>query len=292
MTMPGGLPTPRPDQGYSPTGAPMAPGSSSIVRARQVIVFGPDGSVVGIFVYAVGTTPGPGNPPVDSITRSSTDPFGNPVQPDLVAYGGGGGYAQLTDGLLNFQPGGSLQFAPGTVRTLNTPGFLDLFSGQETSGDVGSEITLQSQTAADVTGGQIIFAAGQFVFNGETQFGGMVNIPAGDGPFIAGETFHDISNGTGFIARVKLLPWNAVWLDVQASWSGTGTTNLASLPSSSYYPTSTRQFPLASTGASAQNARVFVPTSGALQVVVSGNSVAGSGGISMMYPTVDVTHGM
>jgi hypothetical protein len=55
------------------------PGVSAVQLANVVLVFGPTGSAVGVFVYAAGTTPGLGNPPVISITEASADPFGNTV---------------------------------------------------------------------------------------------------------------------------------------------------------------------------------------------------------------------
>jgi hypothetical protein len=54
-----------------------------VVIANVVIVSGPAGQVTGIFVYAAGTVPGPGNPPIAWITNASTDPFGNAVSPQL-----------------------------------------------------------------------------------------------------------------------------------------------------------------------------------------------------------------
>lgn len=111
-----------------------------------------------------------------------------------------------------------------------------------------------------------------------------IHIPAGGGPFINAETFHDISGGT-ITARVKKVPWNGVWADVEGTWAGTGTTNLGSLPDSSYYPPSARHVPVSSNAATAQNVGLFIPTSGALQVVVHGANVAGAGGCSTVYPT-------
>jgi hypothetical protein len=167
MVMPAGLPDPRPDQQYQASGAAMAPGSQTpVVRARQVIISGTGGTVTGLFVYA--GTPGPGNPPVDSITRSATDPFGNAVKPDFTAYGVGGAYAQLTDGALNFQ-GTSGQATPAQIFTLDTAGFLDFLSGQVTGGDVQAELTLQSRQASGVSKSQVLINA--------DQIGGLFNIP-------------------------------------------------------------------------------------------------------------------
>lgn len=90
MTVPGmgGIPPMPP--GYVPPGLPdTAAGSTNIFRGRLVLVFGPAGTVSGIFVYQQGTTPGPGNTPIVSITNSTTDPFGNPVQPTIQITGTG-----------------------------------------------------------------------------------------------------------------------------------------------------------------------------------------------------------
>jgi hypothetical protein len=72
----------------------------AVVIANTVIVFGPGTS--GVFVYS--GTPGPGNPPIASMTNSSTDPFGNAVLPGVQATGGTfsaqliGGQLRLFDG--------------------------------------------------------------------------------------------------------------------------------------------------------------------------------------------------
>lgn len=283
MSIPGGLPPPRPDQMFSDPGAPMAPGAQTpTVRARTVLVYGPTGSLVGVFVYATGTVPGPGNGPVDSITRAPTDLFGNAVQQDFVAYGPGGSYAQLTNGALNFV-GSAGQFLAAQIRTELAAGLLDFLSGLVNSSDVNAEFTLQSQAAAGITNGQAILNAGQFSVNAQTLFSGQVNVPAGDGPFILNESFHDVSGGAGIgTVRAKLLPWNATWLDVEVSSGATGTFNLGSFPSAGYYPTQARHLPLGLTAGS--DGRIFIPTSGNLQIIVGGSG-AWSGGWSGAFPT-------
>lgn len=90
MTTPGMGGTPPAPPGYLPPGLPdVSAGSVNIFRGRLVIVFGPTGTVSGIFVYQQGTTPGPGNTPIVSITNSTTDPYGNPVQPTIQITGTG-----------------------------------------------------------------------------------------------------------------------------------------------------------------------------------------------------------
>lgn len=90
MTVPGLGGTPPMPPGYQPPGLPdTAAGSVNIFRGRLVIVFGPANTVSGIFVYQQGTTPGPGNTPIVSITNSTVDPFGNAVQPTIQITGTG-----------------------------------------------------------------------------------------------------------------------------------------------------------------------------------------------------------
>lgn len=166
MSMPAGLPPPRPDQGFAPAGTPMAPGSPNVVRARQVIVFGPAGTIVGFFMYAAGTTPGPGNPPVVSITRASTDPFGNAVDPDFVAYGSAGSFVEMTQGEIIFQ-GTSGQAGPATITAGNAAGFLDLQSGQVTGGDTPAELSLLSSQASGTGASQLLVNAFETIFEGD-----------------------------------------------------------------------------------------------------------------------------
>ena len=85
--MAGALGTPSPSRFPYP-GRPdqrgVAPASGGqVVRARLVIVYGPTGAIVGVFVYQPGTTPAHGNPPVAWMTAATSDPYGNPVQPQI-----------------------------------------------------------------------------------------------------------------------------------------------------------------------------------------------------------------
>ena len=79
--VPGGNPPMRPDQRIQTEHhtRSLPPGAQQgVIRANLIIVSGP---VAGVFVY--NGTPGPGNPPIVSITSGSSDPFGNPVVPGL-----------------------------------------------------------------------------------------------------------------------------------------------------------------------------------------------------------------
>jgi hypothetical protein len=79
----GGLPDRRPDQTRNPPLSGTQPGSSSVVRARVVVISGAAG---GLFVYS--GTPGLGNPPILAITTASTDPYGNVVTPVAITDSG------------------------------------------------------------------------------------------------------------------------------------------------------------------------------------------------------------
>lgn len=159
MTMPGGLPSPRPDQGFAPAGSPMAPGSSNVVRARQVIVFG---AGEGVFVY--NGTPDAGNPPILAMSDSTADPFGNAIPVGTVSIDGSS-YAQLINAGLFFIATATQALA-ASVATGGLPGLLDLQSGLETGTDTAAEIILQSAQASGGGTEQIILNAFEVIFNG------------------------------------------------------------------------------------------------------------------------------
>lgn len=194
MSIPAGLPEPRPDQGFAPPGSPMAPGSQTgIIRAREVIVSGPNGSVVGVFVYAAGTTPGAGNQPIASMTNQTSDPFGNPT------VNGVDGYVSISGVLYALQLGqasfGGSPIGAFFVHNMNNPpltdpmfgGFADptgavaeVFSGQAGGGSSGSAIQLQDSTSAGVANGVVNVIAGNLNFNGGLLTDGK-NLNVGDG---------------------------------------------------------------------------------------------------------------
>lgn len=310
----GGTP-PRP-AGYVVPGVPdVAAGARNVVRARQVIVSGPAGTVTGVFVYATGAVPGAGTGPVVAITNQSKDPFGNSVNPgdsvagaSMIVLGTAGSYAQtvvsaglaellLGTGDVAESAGGQLQTAivgAGGTRQLQTfvssptpqlgnPAIV-VMQSDSIDGTIKSNIQLQCVNRTNFgLSGNAWWADG-------TQ---QLNLPVSGGPFIFGESFHTISNAAGFTGtmRVKKLPWNGVWLDVNVTLTGStgGTFNFGSLPDATYYPTSLRAFPLSYTGvpsALAGATRVIVPTSGAVQIV-TGSFTAGGSVMSgdVMYPT-------
>lgn len=181
----GGLPVPRRDQQWRDPGATLPPGSSSsIVRARLVIVSGPSGAIEGIFVYKAGTVPGAGNGPILAITNASKDPYGNTVHPvfqagnpaagagytqidsngNLFAIGNTGAYVEVTPGGVQPQivfhlPASSLT-SDGVVfaSQVLSGGTLAIESPARTSGDTPFQIQLQSKL--DSANGQPLMLLG------------------------------------------------------------------------------------------------------------------------------------
>ena len=119
--------------------------STSVVRARLVIV---SGTGEGLFVYS--GNPGSGNPPIDSVSNSVTDPYGNTTQPGVVSYNGGA-FAQLFAAALQLQ-GATGQFEAASVTTLLTAGVLGMSSGEVTNTDTAAQITLTSVQSSLGTG--------------------------------------------------------------------------------------------------------------------------------------------
>lgn len=93
------------------------PGTTTpVVIANRVIVFGPSGTVTGVFVYS--GTPGPGTL-IASMTDSLTDPFGNATIQGVVSYAGPGAAAGIVNGALFLYTGSPLasyfSVGPGTL---------------------------------------------------------------------------------------------------------------------------------------------------------------------------------
>ena len=157
MTIPGagGQVPPRPDQEYrGGGGVVIAPGSTNIVRALQVVIFG-TGAGTGLFVYS--GTPALGNPPIFWATSASADPFGNPISSTAGVAGAG----QFTVGsapstqiqLVSVGGVGVLRFLLNDARFGN--GILD-------SGIVGSAATVVLNGPANVAAGHTDFVGAEW----------------------------------------------------------------------------------------------------------------------------------
>lgn len=268
----------------------------------------------GAFYYS--GTPALGNLFASDASQAGTDQFGNAYVAGRAVYGPGGSIIELTTASgpsgtiaqLLLGTGDASQAGNGSVISYVSGGgtarFLNLRILAPTFGiDLGTPgIVITSATADGTTRDeQIMLDAGSagIVFQIDGGFGnpvtsvkaGQFQLPAGGGPFIGGEGFHAVSLAAGLTGglpssagiRVKKLPWNAIWVEVQVSATATGTFTCGNLPDASYYPLTQRNFPLGVNGTN-NNARLFVPTSGALQLIVGGSG-AWAGGCGETYAT-------
>jgi hypothetical protein len=180
------------------------PGISNGVQfARQVIVFGPAGIPVGVFVYAPGTTPGAGNPPVASLTGGTKDPYGNTVAPQLQTQNGFGSI-NLDGNTATFTAAAS----PGTGGTVVQilDGLLQVLSGTAaSSGDTQATLILASADA-NFEGFPILIVST------------VVALVAG-GP----EFWHNVTPPAGFagVLRYRLMPDGTVMVQAQLTVANT-----------------------------------------------------------------------
>jgi hypothetical protein len=282
--------------------------NGTIVEASQFIAQGTQGE----FLAYTGAA-ALGNLLASVSGAGGTDAQGNSFLQGISFYGAAVGAtiaAQvLTLGLAGGDLGIIWEALTGAAYT--PPGI----SGQNTSGSAGNGIFFQSgqaTSAAHLASASILdsiygatgissvnFAADQVQLSSsggcwwaEQNIKQLLFANPASGPFINGETWHSISLGSGLSGtlRIKLLPWNMVWLNGQLTWNGTGATTITcgSFPSSSYYPTAslTREVGYNGTPSSVQaSARLFIPTSGGVQILFPTVTAAGTSvGFDCLYP--------
>lgn len=192
MTFPGLGGQQSPPQNASPAQQPVVgvqPGvSKAVILANTVIVFGPTGAVVGVFVYAAGTTPALGNEPIASLTNQTSDPYGNPVLPGVAAYTTVGGdqiAIQLGLGSFAGTPAAGMfthdQTSPATsdpfVGSLGN-GTAVIYSGQSTAGATGSGVEAEDSVVSGVPGGEVSIVAGNTIVQGTLTVNGSPNVGA------------------------------------------------------------------------------------------------------------------
>lgn len=163
------------------------PSAFTNITANTVVAFGPSGTVVGVFVYAPGTTPALGNLPVDWMTEGTHDPYGNVLPFSGTVSKIGNAIAALTNG--------SVQV--GNV-TFNQQGLIDatLQGGSSTQMVIQSAKLLNTDNQANIvlisnptgTPAEITFGASGtlFLFNGpvkvigNAEFDTSWTMPTGD----------------------------------------------------------------------------------------------------------------
>lgn len=147
-----GLPGRRIDQVRQPATAATAPGSSSVIRARIIIVTGPGD---GVFAYASGTTPGLGNPPIAWLTGGGlVDPYGN-VLPSVMGVEGDGIFSSTGGSGTTFIAGNLIAIVPtgggsSAIFGAPGPGIAYMVSGTELAADSEAFLYLMSQLASGV----------------------------------------------------------------------------------------------------------------------------------------------
>jgi hypothetical protein len=255
----------------------------------------------GLFLYS--GAPALGNLITAISATAGIDQFGNAYLENTTVIGADGSITQLADkpaggsgaygsGVFLWPNSNTALLPPAIVTYATYPGELRLYSGQAGASDSQAFIRFFSQTNTDPgrqwPGGsfnELDLTADQIFTNGNFSMLG------GNGPFVLGETWHYISQPSntaagfaGGVMRVKLLPWNAIWLELQMGINAgnTATTlQFGSLPSAAYYPLVTRHFPVTNTGTVL--GRLFVPSSGGLQMIISASGSGLTFGASVIY---------
>ena len=257
--------------------------SNGVEFARQVIVFGPAGTPVGVFVYAPGTVPGEGNQPVASLTAGTTDPYGNAVTPQVFTRNGsgstaldgntaiftaaenpgaGGQIVQISNGLMSVSSGTAA--ASG-----DTAAILELISAN--SNFEGFPILVVPVTVATISGGP--------------------------------ETWHNVTPPTGFTGtlRYRMMPDGTVMVQAQLAVANTvaaGAVNFGTL-TAPYVATATTRgpcgwfvngAPTVAQLAAITDMRWEAGTSGAFQVLAFPGGAGGSGVTELdfvaVYPVI------
>ena len=236
----------------------------------------------GFFAYS--PAPGFGNLIASEAAVNGTDPYGNAYLQGEVSYrnaGGGVYWALQTFGVTQ----------TWFVSTAGAGGpytqFADIGFGFATP-NLGS---LLIQASNQVSFGN----SGGMVWNDTAALTpSQLTLPAGGGPFVTSETWHNISLAGNFTGtfRVMLTPWNTVRVNGALTWSGTGptTATFGSVPSSAYNPTTDVRHPIAHTGIPSSlqaPGRVFVPAAGTgLQLILPQVTAANTSiGFDFEYPT-------
>lgn len=295
MTTPGAglgtLPPPRVDQLRQPASSALQAGSPQTIRARFVIVSGTGG---GVFVYS---TPGPGNPPLYSVSNATTDPYNNTIFPGIWAGQAGGVQAGFQ---VNGVAGQAVFKIPGTFAAPAAIGAVGAggVSTLEMSGAVDpspiNDSAILSMYDNNAGGGTAKWQLGYFdntrVFHAQCQ-GTYAGTAIGTVQFMAAadpstgtslsnvaqsETWHNVTVDAGWgslgePAQYRLLPGGNVQLRGDISHAGTTVqTDINSgnpLPSA-YWPAATRYYrpPQAADGAGA----IQVSSAGVITMRASG----------------------
>lgn len=302
---------PYPDR---PQPAPaIGPSQGQSTRARTVVVFGPAGTVSGVFVYAPGTIPGPGNPPIAAMSASATDPFGNDITPGdasslgtIIAIGatpvgGTSSYVQLVPGtpsaqilissgdvaegiaahIDSFISGGgaarNLNLRLTSPRTTGTPAALTTMFLSSEAAD-GSQGPNWGVTATDgVTSGSLLLGTTGL----QVSSGSLVSTSgtAANSSKIQTDTWHTAAVVNGWASstlKYTLRADNCIQIVGLIDPAASISTTFFTLPVG-YRPTTTQDFPLGFHTAAGAGGGIFGRVSTGTGVLSALNSGVGSG---------------
>jgi hypothetical protein len=196
--------------------------SNQVVLAQYVIIFGTNG---GLFIYA--GSPGPGNPPIYSISNSDSDPYGNAVFPGLVA--GANGTNQViiqTSGSIAsifFPSSATSSFADAEILAVNSNGGveLNLISSSDSANPGATSDRVALALFDNLAGsGSARWAAGYFDASGAFHFqiaGDNTGVQLGP---VAGMNATHPGTGTSSANPAVAETWQAATL--LNGWTGAG----------------------------------------------------------------------
>lgn len=282
-----GTPTrfPYPDRPQPSPG--VGPSSAAVVRANQVIVFGPTGRPVGVFVYQPGTIPGPGNQPIGWVTASATDPFGNVLPVTGTGGKDASGYFAIHGSEAVFNVTGSPAALAGILAALN-PGEVRLESPAQVVADPQAVMQLLSKAAnggtfpvVNLLSGTALGVTGPVTATGGTAANPTVITNE------AGWNTLTLQNGwaaSGGNVRYRLMPDNSVWVLGQLNPAALTSTTFATMVAP-YVPSVGGDFAVAAHTATPPTQGLFTraANTGVLSAL---NATVGSGifGVNMRYP--------
>lgn len=250
----------------APRGGQVTPGvqpgvSSGVLLAQYVIVFG---TTAGVFIYS--GTPGPGNPPVYSVSNADSDPYGNTIQPGIWAGKPGGvqtGFQEFGNAGVQFfiVPGGpyaadaeliGIEVSGGAELAMvsaaeNSPKNDRVFHAVYSNSASGVGSANWQAGYLDITGAQHQFIAFNFAgvfLAAVTSFtAAQPGTGTGTGNVAVEETWHNVTTDAGWgslgePAQYRLLPGANVQL--RGDISHAGTTAQTAINSSNPLPTGYR----------------------------------------------------
>ena len=282
-----------------------ANGDIKVYNASGAVLLWFKNSLDGMFFYADTGSASQGALVVSIANAAGTDPFGTSYVQGVVEYvkGSDGNTYALQLGtasssvalfLNNITTPPLIPPALSLIQASPSGCGVEITSGKSVVASVSSGVIVEDSTISTIANGLVSLIAGQvslgatgsMLWNDTT--GQLSFVNPGSGPFIQSEGFHNLSNPGGITgtARVKLLPWNAIWYEGQVTNAGAiaATFTFGAPPNATYNPTTNLHRPVATNGGAVEG-RLFIPTSGGPQLIVPAVPANSQWGWSLMIPT-------